>query len=157
MVDLQCMTDHHDDAPDGARPGPHRWRKGGPSPNPKGRPRVGLALADAIRRRMSPDTLIDLALRLAGDETVSVADRVAALLPLYDRGYVRPPTATLLRLETEEVAPARDYSRLTLDQRRTLLALHRAAALPAGATNGDGAAEALVVVGTSAPLDRDPT
>ena len=92
----------------------------GHSGNPKGRPHTGLAFAERIRERVHPDIVIDLALRYAADESIPVGDRLAGLLPLIDRGYIRPPTTAALRIE-QTTAPGRDLSAMPLELRRQLL------------------------------------
>lgn len=48
-----------------AKRGPHRFQKGMPSANPKGRPRAGTAFAEAVREKVDPGELIDIALDIA--------------------------------------------------------------------------------------------
>lgn len=110
---------------------PHRWAKG-ESGNRRGRPRSGLAFAERIRERVDPDLVIDLALRVAADESLSASERLAALLPLIDRGFIRPPTTAAVAIET--TGPQLDWSRVPLATRVAMLEAIRAArALPAGA------------------------
>lgn len=112
-----------DPAPSQPRPrGNPAMVKGGPSLNPKGRPRAGLALAERIRERLDPDTLLDLAVRVAADETLSPERRLEVLIPLYDRGYLKPPTTIAAKVETTDATPRRDWSAVPLEQRRELLA-----------------------------------
>lgn len=98
-------------------PTPASW-KPGQSGNPKGRPRTGLAFAERIRERVSPDVVIDLAMAVAADETLTAERRLAALLPLVDRGYTKPPTDQNLHLSQANEASEYDYSKLTVEQLR---------------------------------------
>ena len=144
------MSDHEIAQPKG----PHRWQKGQPSPNPKGRPRAGLALAERIRERLDPDVLIDLAKRVAADETLSESARIATLLPLYDRGYIKPPTTIAAQIETTTVQ--RDYSAMPLEERRALL--DRIKGLPARVQNPkvlDGGAALLPIAVAHAVANSD--
>lgn len=96
----------------------------------------GLALAEAIRTKMHPDVICDLAMRLASDETIPVSERLAALLPVYDRGFIRPPQVVAARIE-QTIGPQRDLSKLPIELRRSMLeALRSAPQLTEG--NGDG-------------------
>lgn len=104
------------------------WVKG-VSGNPRGRPRTGLAFAERVRERVDPDLVIDLALRVAADEELSPVERLAALLPLIDRGFIRPPSVSAVRVEgVGSVLPARfanmtdDELRLEIAERQALLA-----------------------------------
>jgi hypothetical protein len=61
-------------------------RRGGPSLNPRGRPRVGESLAAALRHRLPPERIAELAVQLlAGDASADV--RLAALDWIARRGY----------------------------------------------------------------------
>ncbi|MCW5803461.1 MAG: hypothetical protein KIT31_13840 [Deltaproteobacteria bacterium] len=104
---------------------PHRW-KPGQSGNPKGRPPKGSALAEAIRRRVDPDELAQIALGLARSGE-SESTRIAALNWLATAGYVKPA-------ERHEIAVARagdddDFERsldgLSLEQLEQLEQLER--------------------------------
>lgn len=64
------------------------WVKGGPSPNPHGRPRRGEALADLIRERVPREWLVGRVVELAKSEDERVA--LAALAWLRDAAYPRP-------------------------------------------------------------------
>ncbi len=102
------------------------WRPGGPSPNPRGRPRSGLAFAERVRERVDPDLLIDLALRVAEDEELAPAERLAALLPLIDRGFIRPPTTIAARVETTGGGLPAAFANLSDDELRLEIARRRA-------------------------------
>lgn len=99
---------------------PHRWQKGMPSPNPKGRPRSGLAFAERVRERIDPDMIIDLAVRVAEDETLSAKARLEALWPLIDRGFIKPPTTIAAQVHTTS-SPTRDWSAVPLETCEALL------------------------------------
>jgi hypothetical protein len=73
---------------DVARDGTGRFMKGGPSPNPGGRPR---GLAQACREIADPDLLIRTLLSIATDPTARNADRIRAAAEILDRGWGRPP------------------------------------------------------------------
>ena len=64
--------------------------KGGPSPNPKGRPRAGNALAEVIRTEIDPRALVGVAVRILGDAKASADVKLRAATFLRDSGYVRP-------------------------------------------------------------------
>lgn len=106
--------------------------KPGVSGNPGGRPRKAMAFADRVRERIDPDLVIDLALAVAEDEALAPHERLRELWPLIDRGFVKPPTNAHVSLErTDSNAETADYSKLSLDELRTLRELH-AKALTAG-------------------------
>ena len=60
----------------GRGPTPASW-KPGQSGNPHGRPKHQLAFAERVRERVDPDLVIELALRVAHDETMPAAARLA--------------------------------------------------------------------------------
>ena len=96
------------------------WAKG-VSGNPSGRrPRPTLAFAERVRERIDPDLVIDLAMRVAEDETKSPSERLAALWPLIDRGFVKPPTTIDANVTATQGANY-DLSGLDLDAKRELL------------------------------------
>ncbi len=97
------------------------WVPGGPSPNPRGRPRVGHALAERIRERLDPDAVIELALEVAADVTLPAERRLAALYGLADRGFTKPAVDTNISVNTS-TTPQRDWSAVPLAERRELLA-----------------------------------
>src|SRR5262245_23393440 len=70
-----------------ARAGNPQWRKGGPSPNPGGRPR---GLGEAIRARLGDgDKLVVWMLDMA-EHAAKDADRATAIRWLSDHGYGKP-------------------------------------------------------------------
>ncbi len=90
--------------------------KPGESGNPRGRPRTGLAFAERVRERVDPDLVIDLALRVASDEEMPPAERLAALLPLIDRGFVKPPTTIAARVESTTSGTRPEFASMSLDE-----------------------------------------
>lgn len=105
----------------GKGPTPTSWRAG-TSGNPRGRPRAGQAFAERVRERVDPDTVIDIALRLAADPSVPDERKLAALLPLIDRGFIKPPAGHELTVTAGATATSRDIAALPLEERRELLA-----------------------------------
>lgn len=83
-----------------------RWVKGGASPNPGGRPRSALALAEAIRRGVDPDELVRIAVAIASDPDKGARDRVAALQWLSSSGYTRPPQGLAIQVSAPAALPA---------------------------------------------------
>ncbi|MCX5747510.1 MAG: hypothetical protein NT062_34025 [Proteobacteria bacterium] len=111
------MTDQRAKKPKLATPA--SW-KPGVSGNPNGRPRTGLAFAERVRERVDPDLVINLAMRVADDESMPADARLSALWPLIDRGFVKPPTASTIDLTTTRT-PERDWTSVSVDERRALL------------------------------------
>jgi hypothetical protein len=111
---------------------PASW-KPGQTGNPGGRPRTGHAFADRVRERVDPDVVIDLALRLAADETVALDKRLTALLPLVHAGFFKPPAEHRVAMSAVLAPAALAVDELPLDVQRELLdSFTRArAALPA--------------------------
>jgi hypothetical protein len=70
-------------------------RRGAPSLNPKGRPRVAESLAAAIRARLSPDRIVDLAVGIIEREGTPAGVRLRTLEALARRGYGYSDTAVL--------------------------------------------------------------
>lgn len=97
------------------------WQPG-QSGNVRGRPRTGLAFAEAVRERIDPHVVLDLVVRLLEDEATPIAQRLASALPFVHAGFVKPPTGLDVSVSksTDEAA----YSHLTDDQIRELLAAH---------------------------------
>ncbi len=100
-------------------PGNPAWTPGCPSPNPRGRPRSGLALSERIRERLSPDELIDLVTRALADDKIDLAQRVQFAFQLADRAYSKPPAGVDLSVTTATVDHA-DLDRLSDDELRVL-------------------------------------
>lgn len=111
--------------PKGSPPTPGSWPKG-VSGNPTGRPRHGLAFAEKVRERVNPDMVIDLAMRVAEDETLSPAERLTALWPLVDRGFIKPPQTIDATLTNGNASSSYSLDHLSLDERRDMLAKLRA-------------------------------
>src|SRR5690349_11848357 len=86
-------TDEGSDAPDALRRN-RRWYRGMPSPNPRGRPRVGTTLANAIRERVPPTEIVAHAVRLLESAATPPAVKLRTLAFLDRRGYGRPATAS---------------------------------------------------------------
>jgi hypothetical protein len=103
------------------RRGNPNWVKGGPSPNPLGRPRTGLAFAERGRERIDPDKVLELAVRVLEDETLPPRERLAIVMPVVDRIYVKPPTSTQLEVTNGNAAP-HSFGHLSLERQRELLA-----------------------------------
>ncbi len=115
------------------KPGNPAWIKGGPSPNPNGRPRAGLALAERIRERVEPDVLIDFMLQVISgqvvnaDQTTSfttIEQRGAAVKFLAEHGWIKPPT----QIETGALGNMPDLSAMTPEQLVSMEDVLRAAA-----------------------------
>jgi hypothetical protein len=118
--------------------------KGGPSPNPRGRPRSGNALAEAIRLHVEPRALIAVAARIIEDEKAPASVKLQAAQFLAERGFVRPEQRHELVVGASD-PDDEDLSACTLDElheleqleRRRTQILEAAAdrmALPAGET-----------------------
>lgn len=95
----------------------HRWKKGDPSPNPLGRPRLGFSLAEHIRGalmeqmpgddpRTKMDALLDKVLEKAMEGDVTAARE------LWDRGYGKAVERVLFKEAEDDV----DTSLLTLTE-----------------------------------------
>jgi hypothetical protein len=119
------------------RPGNPAMRKGAPSLNPAGRPRVGQSLAEAVRAAVTPEELAEKMLKLA-DGAESEQVRYSALAWLGERGHGKVPTTGDLTLRQGEGAAEYDVSKLPLEKRRELLEQIRA--LKAGSTDEPEAA-----------------
>jgi hypothetical protein len=105
-----------------------------PRINRSGRPRSGTAFSEIGRERISPEKVLELAERVINDESISPRERLAAVMPVIDRIYVRPPTQLEASLSP---GPASDYNvdRLSTDEKRELLASIRR--LKAGGADAD--------------------
>jgi hypothetical protein len=109
----------------------------GKSGNPGGRRAGALSFAERVRQRVDPDQLIDKALEIALDDKAAKRDQLAALTFLHGAGWTKPPAESTVNVNaTAQVAPAIDWSRVPLEQRRAALAAlqaaRAAAALPVG-------------------------
>ena len=128
--------------PAGTRDERGRLLPGAPSLNPRGRPRTGLALAEAIRRKIDPEQITDMLLRFANDEDVALDKRLLGLLPWVQLGYLRPPSTSAVRVETAPGAPTLDVAAMPLEvQRELLVAIRRARAALPGDYSGDSSEE----------------
>lgn len=116
------MTNQRAKSPKAATPA--SW-KPGQSGNPAGRPRTGLAFAERVRERVDPDTVITLALEVLADDNIPARERLVALWPLIDRGFIKPPTTSDINVNGGGV-PQRDFASMSIDERRDLLAKLRA-------------------------------
>lgn len=117
----------------GKGPTPTSWRPG-QSGNPKGRAKHGHAFSERVRERVDPDLVIELALRVAENEALAPEVRLAALWPLVDRGWVRPPTDATLTVSQGEARPlgAAVIAKLSDATLRELVEAHRQAELEPG-------------------------
>lgn len=73
------------------------WRKGGPSPNPGGRPAIIGELRDLARAHTAEalSTLVEV----MGDKSAPSAARVTAARELLDRGFGRPAQEVALQAD----------------------------------------------------------
>jgi len=117
----------------GAGPTAGSWRKG-VSGNPAGRPRSPSAFAERVRERVDPDLVIELALRVATDESLAPAERLRELWPLVQQGWTKPPAG--LAVHVDASVARRDWSALSDADMRELLARIRSVPLLAGADAG---------------------
>lgn len=112
------------------------WRPGR-SGNPKGRPRTGLAFAEAVRKHLDPETALAFIIRFCKDETQPYPARVAAMFGLIDRGYVKPPIGVAI---ASIAPPELDFAHLSEDELRERLAWLRGQPLvTAGENDSDDA------------------
>ena len=106
-----------------------KWVKGCPSPNPKGRPRTGLSLAEAVRRQTDPDEVAQLAIDIIRGKAIRVtrdgvptgewivprmSDVTKVLDWLRDTGYIKPPTT--IAIGVDDSKSRLDFSLLTEEQ-----------------------------------------
>lgn len=76
------------------------FTKGDPRINRSGRPRAGTAFSERGRERLDPDRVLDLAEKVLDDESIPARERLAIVMPVIDRIYVRPPTDHRLDVRT---------------------------------------------------------
>lgn len=93
------------------------WKKG-QSGNPSGRPRSGNSLAEAIRRKLDPDEVVEKLWEIA-QTSPSEQTRLRALELLMERGFKKPAAVI-------EVGPANPYEDLTHEELTALKADLRA-------------------------------
>jgi hypothetical protein len=107
-------------------PGPStKWLKG-QSGNPKGRPRRGDTLAEAVRQAVDPGEVASFLAAVMRDPTAPLVQRLAAAGQLADRGWGRPLTTSEVSVFREAEAPPpieADFSRLTSDELDSYIAL----------------------------------
>lgn len=146
------MEQHADDSRPKRPPTPASW-KPGQSGNPKGRPRKGTALAEAVRAGSDPAELVDIALDLARHGEAE-SSRLQALAWLRDSGYVRPA-------ERHEIGPvgsseaaddAVDYDALPAETLRELHAAERAHEAARAAILTRGVHNPTILDGEARPL-----
>lgn len=94
--------------------------KGGPSINPHGRKPIGTSLAEAVRRKVPPDRIVDEALRRLDDPEESGAVKMAAIVFLAERGYGKV-TTTIDANVMGAAATHRDWSKMPVGERMALL------------------------------------
>ncbi|MGE0402916.1 MAG: hypothetical protein AB7T06_39790 [Kofleriaceae bacterium] len=108
------------------RRGNPNWIAGGPSPNPAGRPRSGLALAERIRERLTPDQLIDLVGEALANDKIDIEKRVSLAMQLASYGYSRPASGLDLNVNSGASTAEGDWSKVPLDVRREEFARRKA-------------------------------
>lgn len=107
------------------RRGNPAMRKGAPSLNPAGRPRVGQSLAEAVRAAVTPEELAAKMLKLA-DGAESEQVRYSALAWLGERGHGKVPNVGDLTLHNGSEQPTYNLDALPIEKRRELLEQIRA-------------------------------
>lgn len=100
-------------------------RAGAPSLNPRGRPPVGESLANALRSRFPPDRIAELAEKLATTAD-SEQVRLSALQLIAERAHGKVTTTIDASVSNGSESPTRDWSALSIEDRRDLLARLRA-------------------------------
>ena len=78
------------------------FKPGDPRINRNGRPRAGTAFSERGRERLDPDKVLDLVERTLADETLPPRERLAIVMPVVDRVYAKPITATDVTVRTDE-------------------------------------------------------
>lgn len=131
------------------------WKKGGPSPNAKGRPKAALALSELARQKVDKEELIDIFYSIAKGEPLvrtldtatgrpmpadkapegaqvteviwpSNAERLRAAEFIWDK--IEPPVKkSEVTVKTGDQAEERDYKQLSDQELDDLLALHEKA------------------------------
>jgi hypothetical protein len=146
-----------------AQRGNPNWVKGGPSPNPNGRPRSGFALAEAIREKLDPRSIAEMLEAFRSDTGIPIERRLTLLLPWAHAGYLRPPQSLELNLggreDEHDLSRATDVEiqRLTeLEDERTRI-LAAIAARDIGTTDGyaNRASSSTIESGTRVPALTD--
>jgi hypothetical protein len=102
--------------------------KGAPSLNPRGRPRVGDSLADAMRRKFPPERIVDLAERLV-ETAESEQVRLAALQMIAERAHGKVPSDLNINASTtsDDEDRAARIAAMPLEQRKVALEKYREA------------------------------
>lgn len=100
-----------------------RWLPGATG-NPKGRPRKGSSLAEAIRAKVDPAALVEIALAIAQDKA-SPALQLQALQFLAGAGFVKPEQRHEVLVGAAGDDEPEDLSHLTTEQLRALQANER--------------------------------
>jgi len=127
------------------------WIKGGPSPNPKGRPRTGMALAEYFRRHTDIAELHAIAISIARGEGVSLErdergrampgpvsiptarDRLAAMTFIRDTGFFKPAQLVgVSHVEPDDLGGGIDYDALPTEQMDEVIAGYNRAMVAAG-------------------------
>jgi len=95
--------------------------KGGPSLNPAGRPKVGLSLAEAMRKRFPVSRIVDMAEQMFADATDERV-KMQALQFIADRAHGKVLSTTEITINdgTGETASV-DWSKVPVERRRALL------------------------------------
>jgi len=100
--------------------------KPGQSGNVFGRPKLGETLADAMRDKFPPSRIAELAERLATEAT-SEQVRLAALQMIAERTHGKVTNETALTMHNGNTEGEYDFSAMSVDEQRELLAKLEAA------------------------------
>lgn len=93
----------------------------GQSGNPAGRPKVGLTLAEAMRKRFPPDEVVKLAAQLV-EESPDDKVRLSALQFIADRAYGKVLSTTEVTINDGTGQSAKiPWDKLPLERRKALL------------------------------------
>jgi hypothetical protein len=112
-----------------------RWQKGR-SGNPKGRPRTGLALAEAIREKVPPAQIIERAVKILESDDDAAAMTAARFLAEF--GFIKPPQQLEIDAALSRVEPvAFDLDRLDAAEQELVLSALRKARLALEAGEGE--------------------